>query len=119
MPPFWSTGGDKDRDGYEILDGSRADFGRDIDSILMGPEAYEAYEPFGTELDQTGRVLASGSPRPAGWLREEERAVYLCLVDPEHTGHRRVEQERIPLARALEEVEAVRRLRCRTSSAPA
>jgi hypothetical protein len=103
---YW---GDMDRDGYEILDGYRADFGRDIDSILMGPEAYETYEVFGTELDQTGRTLQPGNPRPAEWLREEERAVYLRLLDPQHSGHRRVEQERIPLARALEEVELVRR----------
>lgn len=103
---YW---GDMDRDGYEILDGYRADFGRDIDSILMGPETYEAYEPFGTELDQTGKVLQPGNPRPVVRLRSEERSVYLRLLDPEHTGHRRVEQERIPLARALEEVELIGR----------
>ncbi|WP_284752165.1 Wadjet anti-phage system protein JetD domain-containing protein [Arthrobacter sp. efr-133-R2A-120] len=101
---YW---GDMDRDGYEILDGYRADFGRDIDSILMGPDAYAVYEPFGTELDQTGRILQPGTPRPADRLREEERAVYLRLLDPQHTGHRRVEQERIPLTKALEEVELV------------
>jgi hypothetical protein len=101
---YW---GDIDRDGYEILDGYRADFGRDIDSILMGPEDYDAYEIFGTELDQTGRALQSGSPRPAERLRPEEREVYLRLLDPQHTGHRRVEQERIPLAGALEKVEVV------------
>lgn len=103
---YW---GDIDRDGYEILDGYRADFGRDIDSILMGPEDYEAYQNFGTELDQTGRALQPGSPRPVKGLRAEERTVYLRLLDPHHTGHRRVEQERIPLARALEEVELLRR----------
>jgi len=103
---YW---GDMDRDGYEILDGYRADFGRDIDSILMGPEAYEAYEPFGTELDRTGKVLQPGNPRPVVRLRSEERSLYLRLLDPQHTGHRRVEQERIPLARALEEVELIGR----------
>ncbi|RAM37724.1 Wadjet anti-phage system protein JetD domain-containing protein [Arthrobacter globiformis] len=102
---YW---GDMDRDGYEILDGYRADFDRDIDSILMGPEDYETYEAFGTELDQTGRVLLPGVPRPVDRLRAEERAVYLRLLDARHTGHRRVEQERIPLARALEQVELVR-----------
>ncbi|GAB2736094.1 Wadjet anti-phage system protein JetD domain-containing protein [Arthrobacter bambusae] len=103
---YW---GDMDCDGYEILDGYRADFGRDIESILMGPEDYEAYEVFGTELDQTGRVLQPGKPRPVERLRAEERTVYLRLLDPRHTGHRRVEQERIPLARALEKVELIRR----------
>ncbi|MFJ5862469.1 Wadjet anti-phage system protein JetD domain-containing protein [Pseudarthrobacter sp. NPDC092439] len=92
-----------------VVDGCWADFGRDIDSILMGPEAYEAYEPFGTELDQTGRALRAGNRRPVERLTAEERVVYLRLLDPQHTGHRRVEQERIPLARALEEVELVRR----------
>ncbi|WP_411720259.1 DUF3322 domain-containing protein, partial [Mycetocola sp.] len=32
---YW---GDIDRDGYEILDGYRGDFDRDVDSILMDPE---------------------------------------------------------------------------------
>lgn len=31
--------------------------------------------------------------------------VYLRLLHPEHSGHRRIEQERIPLTRALSEVE--------------
>lgn len=102
---YW---GDIDRDGYEILDGYRRDFDRDIASILMDPGTYEAYEPFGTDLDPHGRPLATGDPKPVERLRDDERSVYLRILDSEHAGHRRVEQERIPLDRALE---AVRRLR--------
>jgi hypothetical protein len=102
---YW---GDIDRDGYEILNGYRVDFDRDIDSILMDLATYEAYEEFGTGLDQHGRSLQSGDPRPVGRLHDDERAVYLRVLDAEHTGHRRIEQERIPLDRALEAVDAVR-----------
>ena len=102
---YW---GDIDKDGYEILDGYRADFDRDIDSILMDPATYAAYEEFGTDFDQYGRPLAAGDPKPAQQLRANERAMYLRVLDAQHKGHRRVEQERIPLARALEAVELIR-----------
>jgi len=102
---YW---GDIDRDGYEILNGYRVDFDRDIDSILMDPETYETYEEFGTGLDQTGKALEAGDPKPVDKLRTDERVMYLRVLDALHTGHRRVEQERIPLARALEAVELVR-----------
>lgn len=101
---YW---GDVDTDGYEILNGYRFDFDRDIDSILMDPETYEMYEEFGTDLDKYGRPLVAGNPRPADRLRADERTMYLRLLDALHTGHRRVEQERIPLDRALEAVEMV------------
>lgn len=99
---YW---GDMDRDGYEILDGYRADFDRDLDSILMDSAAYEEFEPFGTATDQNGRDLVPGVPRVVDRLRFVELAVYQRLLHPTHQGHRRIEQERIPLARALAEVE--------------
>jgi hypothetical protein len=37
-------------------------------------------------------------------LTEAERALYHRLISPDWTGHRRVEQERIPLSVALEQV---------------
>ncbi|WP_139320723.1 hypothetical protein [Saccharomonospora sp. CUA-673] len=43
-----------------------------------------------------------------GRLQDDERAVYVRVLDAEHTGHRRIEEERIPLDRALEAVDAVR-----------
>jgi len=101
---YW---GDIDRDGYEILNGYRIDFERDLDSILMDSATYEEFEPFGTNHDQKGRDLGEGAPRVVDQLRTDELAVYRRLLHPEHTGHRRIEQERIPLARALAEVERV------------
>lgn len=98
---YW---GDIDRDGFEILNGYRVDFDRDLDSILMDPTTYESFEQYGTNLDQHGRPLLPGSPRAVERLHPEEKAVYLRLLDERHTGHRRVEQERIPLGRALDEV---------------
>ena len=98
---YW---GDMDRDGYEILDGYRADFGRDLDSVLMDEQTYAAYEPFGTDTDKHGAIIKPGNPRLVPWLRPHERAVYEMLTDPQHVGHRRIEQERIPLAVALEQV---------------
>ncbi|MHB1010302.1 MAG: Wadjet anti-phage system protein JetD domain-containing protein, partial [Propionibacteriaceae bacterium] len=95
---YW---GDIDKDGYEILNGYRVDFDRDLDSILMDPTTYEAFEQYGTNLDQYGREILPGAPRIVDRLSQVERDVYLMLVNSQHTGHRRVEQERIPLVRAL------------------
>lgn len=101
---YW---GDMDADGYEILAGYRTDFGRDLDSILMNRGAYEEFERFGTDLDRFGRTLGPRPPRSTGTLRPDEASVYERLCDLAHTGHRRVEQERIPLDRALAEVSAL------------
>ena len=103
---YW---GDIDRDGYEILDGYRIDFDRDVDSILMDPETYDAYEQFGTDLDKYGKPIVVGNPKTRNTLHGDERAVYLRVLDAKHTGHRRLEQERIPLVRAREAVERVRK----------
>ncbi|MHC6176618.1 Wadjet anti-phage system protein JetD domain-containing protein [Glutamicibacter endophyticus] len=98
---YW---GDIDRDGYEILDGYRRDFSRDIASILMDPNTYETYEQFGTDLDPYGRSLPVGNSKSVDLLHADERSVYTRLLDKNHSGHRRIEQERIPLDRALEAV---------------
>lgn len=95
---YW---GDMDRDGYEILNGYRVDLDRDLESVLMDTAAYDEFERFGTNLDKRGRELAAGAPRLVDRLRPEELAVYRRLVAEHHTGHRRVEQERIPLEVAL------------------
>ncbi|MCB9441161.1 MAG: hypothetical protein H6523_13045 [Mycolicibacterium sp.] len=104
---YW---GDIDRDGFEILNGYRIDFGRDIDSILMDTATYDTYQEFGTDLDQHGKEITAGIPKAVERLRADEHAVYTRILDNRHSGHRRVEQERIPLDRA---VEAVRRIRDR------
>lgn len=95
---YW---GDIDPDGYEILNGYRTDFDRDIDSILMDAEAYETYQPYGTNHDKNGTLLTAGQPKTVDQLHTDERAVYHRILDPAHTGHRRIEQERIPLDVAL------------------
>jgi len=101
---YW---GDIDKDGYEILNGYRVDFGRQLDSILMDQATYESFEQYGTNLDQHGREIRPGAPRIVDRLSEDERAVYLRLLDDQHAGHRRVEQERIPLTRALDAVRLI------------
>lgn len=95
---YW---GDIDKDGYEILDGYRLDFDRDIDSILMDRATYDTYERFGTDRDEKGNLLQPGTPKDTKRLNTAERSVYEALLDANHTGHRRVEQERIPLSVAL------------------
>lgn len=94
---YW---GDIDSDGYEILDGYREDFDRDIPSILMDQATYETYEPYGTPLDRRGNPIQPATPRDTKRLTDDERTVYEALRSATHTGHRRIEQERIPFARA-------------------
>lgn len=98
---YW---GDIDAHGYEILNGYRAD-GLPVTSILMDPATYGTYEPYGTNNDQNNAPLKPGSPKPLPHLTDAERAVYETLLSPSHTGHRRIEQERIPLTDALQAVQ--------------
>jgi len=90
---YW---GDLDAHGYEILNGWRA-AGVPVTSILMDPATFETYEPFGTNTDKNNKPLGPGVPKPLPCLTPGERAVYERVLDAAHTGHRRVEQERIPL----------------------
>ena len=95
---YW---GDIDKDGFEILNGYREDFNRNIPSILMDPDTYATYEPFGTHLDKHGAPIKPVPPRDTPRLTAAERSLYETLLNPAHTGHRRIEQERIPLSEAL------------------
>jgi len=106
----WITGaphlfywGDMDADGLEILDGFRG-AGVPAVSILMDPASYATWQPYGTNVDQRGKALACRTPRPTPHLTGDERALYEHLVSAQCPGHRRVEQERIPLAVALQAV---------------
>lgn len=94
---YW---GDIDAAGFEILDGFRAD-GVPATSMLMDMATFERYEQFGTSLDRRGMPLDPGSRRNLPHLTTDERAMYAALTDPTWTRHRRLEQERIPLADAL------------------
>jgi hypothetical protein len=89
---YW---GDIDCHGYEILNGWRAD-GVPVDSILMDSATYEAYEQYGTSDSGNGHLQA-GERKTLLHLTGAERAMYERLTDPLFTGHRRIEQERIPL----------------------
>jgi hypothetical protein len=111
----WLTGtpwlyywGDIDTHGYEILNGYRAD-GLPVTSILMDLATYETYESYGTNTDKDNAALRPGDPKPLSHLTDSERGVYLRLLDSDHHGHRRIEQERIPLGVALEAVSRTNR----------
>lgn len=94
---YW---GDIDAHGYEILNGWRAD-GVPVTSILMDPATYDTYERFGTNTDKNNKPLGPGTPKPLPCLTDDERTVYERILAATHQGHRRVEQERIPLRIAL------------------
>jgi hypothetical protein len=97
---YW---GDMDADGLEILDGFRA-AGVPATSLLMDPTAYLAWERFGTDVDKHGKPLGPRPARPVRNLTGPERALYHQLISPAWNRHRRIEQERIPLNEALEQV---------------
>lgn len=97
---YW---GDMDADGLEILDGFRA-AGVPARSILMDPGSYTTWERFGTDVDRHGKPLGPRPPRPVPHLTEVEAQLYHKLVASICPGHRRVEQERIPLQIALNTV---------------
>lgn len=90
---YW---GDMDADGMVILDGFRA-AGVSATSILMDLDTFDRYATYGTTVDRTGRTLVAGTRRDLPTLTVAERAVYNRVTDPDWTGVRRIEQERIPL----------------------
>lgn len=104
---YW---GDMDPDGLEILDEFRAaaqPHGVEIRALFMDLAAYERWERFGVDLDHQGKALGPRTPRAVPHLEPAERALYERLCSPEWTRHRRIEQERIPLAQAAALVRAL------------
>jgi hypothetical protein len=97
---YW---GDMDADGLEILDGFRQ-AGVPATSVLMNQDAYARWERFGTSADPGGRSLAPRKARPVPHLTLSEAGLYHQLISPAWVGHRRIEQERIPLTVALAEI---------------
>jgi hypothetical protein len=97
---YW---GDMDADGLEILDGFRA-AGIVATSILMNTVAFDAWERFGTNTDSHGRPLEPRVARSVPHLTAEECALYQQLISPTWSKHRRIEQERIPLAVAIGDI---------------
>lgn len=90
---YW---GDIDAHGYEILNGWRED-GLNVTSILMDPATYDTYAQYGTNTDQNGNLLNPEKPKPLTRLTPDELEAYDRLANPSFLGHRRIEQERIPL----------------------
>lgn len=89
---YW---GDMDADGLQILGQFRAQ-GIVHHSMLMDLATYHRYQRWGTNHDKNSRPLRPGAPKQGLALEPAELALYELLLSPEHTGHRRVEQERVP-----------------------
>jgi len=97
---YW---GDMDADGLEILDGFRA-AGVPARSILMDMAAFDRWERYGTDVDKRGTVLRRRDAREVPHLTEDEHELYFSLVSSAWSRARRIEQERIPLMVARDEV---------------
>ena len=100
---YW---GDMDAAGFTILNGYRV-AGLPVHSILMDIPTYDTYASFGTDLDAKGNPIQLAARRHLPQLNNAEQELYDRLTDPAWEGHRRVEQERIPLEVALTAVLAV------------
>ncbi|GAA4823308.1 Wadjet anti-phage system protein JetD domain-containing protein [Nocardioides caeni] len=89
---YW---GDMDAKGLEILASFRA-AGLPVRSMFMDMTAYRRWQRFGVDHNHNDTPLG---PRPARAIDLEpgERELYEALCSPEWPGHRRIEQERIPL----------------------
>jgi hypothetical protein len=95
--------GDMDADGLTNLDGFRA-AGVPATSLLMDPATYDAWERLDTNVDKNGKPLGPRPPRPVPHLTAAERILCHELIAPGWARHSRVEQERIPLQVAVEQV---------------
>jgi hypothetical protein len=90
-----------DADGLMILNAYRQE-GLNVTSILMDLVSYRRYEKYGTSQATGKKSLASREEREVAYLTDAEAQLYALLCDPKHKGHRRIEQERIPLDDARE-----------------
>jgi hypothetical protein len=111
---YW---GDIDAHGYEILNGWRED-GVHVTSVLMDLTTYDTYAHYGTNTDQNGIRLKPGSRKSLLCLTPDEHTVYQRLLDPSFPGHRRIEQERIPLHAAAEAIASHLEARAQTVNRP-
>ncbi len=95
---YW---GDLDADGFQILNGYR-ERGVVCESILMDVPALRRYERYGTNLEKDHRTGIARERLELPHLTHAEREAYALITSSEYAGHRRIEQERIPLAAALD-----------------
>lgn len=97
---YW---GDMDADGFEIL-ASLREAGLSCESLLMDWQAYGEYERYGTKLTPEGKPIARREPKQGLTLTDEEQRLYSALCTGEGVSCLRIEQERIPLTRAADEL---------------
>lgn len=105
---YW---GDMDVEGLSILHEFRTS-GVPATSMLMDLATYEAYARFGTNTDKREEPIKPASPRPDRLLCGGELELYEHLTSGE-APVLRVEQERIPLAVAAEQVACLVATSCR------
>ena len=97
---YW---GDMDADGLEILHTYRA-ARLAVESILMDVEAFGRYERYGTRMAAGKRGLDEHVQVETPLLTTGEQALYDLLCDRSWQGALRIEQERIPLQAARDEL---------------
>lgn len=97
---YW---GDLDAHGLVILDRLRST-GIDAESILMDQTTLHRYASYASPTFADGSPLPVGIPAATPFLSGAERSLLERLTDPAWEGPRRVEQERIPLDAAHEEL---------------
>ena len=94
---YW---GDLDADGFEILNGYRLQ-GLECMSILMDRATLIRFGRYGTNLEKDHRTPLLRHRKELATLDVEERATYELITSKDYTGHRRLEQEKVPLAEAV------------------
>jgi hypothetical protein len=100
---YW---GDVDVASLQTLNRLRAN-GLTVHSILMDLATFDRYERYGTMFDKTGEMLLGSPARQLPHLTDAEQRLYDRLSDPQWSGVRRIEQERIPMDRAATAVARV------------
>lgn len=98
---YW---GDLDADGFEILAGYRAQ-GISCTSILMDRATVTRFGRYGTRLEKDHRTPLVRERKELAMLDDEERATYELLTSASYRGNVRLEQEKIPLAEAVQALE--------------
>ncbi|MCA1695512.1 MAG: DUF2220 family protein, partial [Actinobacteria bacterium] len=97
---YW---GDLDAHGLGILDLLRST-GIAAESMLMDLATLHRYAPYASPTYADGSPLPQGLPAPTPFLSDDERSLLERITDPAWTGPRRIEQERIPLDAAHDEL---------------
>jgi hypothetical protein len=97
---YW---GDLDAHGLTILDLLRST-GIHAEAMLMDEATLHRYAPYASPTYADGSPLPRGTPPPTPFLSDDERRLLEQITAPEWTGPRRIEQERIPLQTAHEEL---------------